>query len=148
MKPIIFLDIDGVLNSVSFRPLDPKGLADWLDPRNVRVLNELIRSTGADLVISSSWRLGRTEGELQAVLASAGCLGTVVGMTPDLQADNRERWEEIWLYLDQHKIPLAGSRFAILDDEFDMDLLSRWHVRTSRLKGLVQSDLSAVLALL
>ena len=145
MNPLIFLDIDGVLNSQNFRPRNPNGLQDWLDIRNVEVLNELVRLSGADLVISSSWRLNRTREELQATLASAGCLGNVIDMTPDLISQNGERWEEIQLYLVQRGIPLKSPGFVILDDEFNMDLLSRWHVRTSRLCGLVRMDIPIAL---
>ena len=64
MKKFIFLDIDGVLNSGSWAKycfdnqyehpeLDPE-----CDPKAVAELNRIIDTTGAEIVLSSSWRFG------------------------------------------------------------------------------------------
>jgi hypothetical protein len=92
MSPIIFLDIDGVLNHRLF--YEEKSQADRykevgpdlcdLDPEKVKLLNELIESAGADVVISSTWRYGKTIDQLQALLDKVGFTGKIVGLTPRL----------------------------------------------------------------
>lgn len=52
---VIFLDIDGVLNTNSDREI----LND-----KVKLLSELVSKTGADVVLSSSWRYGWNQPEL------------------------------------------------------------------------------------
>lgn len=67
MRKIIFLDIDGVLNTKYWynqmsrsTPKDKYGYA--FDPNAVANLKRIIDETGADIVISSSWKsLGLTE---------------------------------------------------------------------------------------
>ena len=54
MKKIIFLDIDGVLNSETY---DKNRTAGAIDPECAKRLNRIIKETNADIVISSSWKL-------------------------------------------------------------------------------------------
>ena len=58
---IIFLDIDGVICT-------PKTDFRYLDIRCVNHLNNIVEDTGAKIVISSSWRYGRTLKGLQNLL--------------------------------------------------------------------------------
>ena len=53
---VIFLDLDGVLNS----SITKAKLGDFIgiDNAKVRLLKKIIDATGAEIVISSSWRLG------------------------------------------------------------------------------------------
>src|SRR5437879_13872640 len=74
---VIFLDIDGVLAPI--RRWDRYG---DLDPACIQVLNEIAARGGADVVVSSTWRYGKTVVELQALLASQGFTGCVVDTTP------------------------------------------------------------------
>ena len=58
--PIIFLDIDGVLNSGDwaeelYKNPNPN-YHNWCDPKAVDRLIEFLQSTGFMLVLSSSWR--------------------------------------------------------------------------------------------
>ena len=55
---IIFLDIDGVLNSVEYRKrIQCTGRVE-MDPQLLSLLADLVNKTGAKLVISSTWRIG------------------------------------------------------------------------------------------
>ena len=65
-RKVIFLDIDGVMNSFSTRPQDPRGLVDFLDPANVAVLNAVVEASGAVVVVTSTWRLTMPFAELRA----------------------------------------------------------------------------------
>jgi len=74
---VVFLDIDGVLAPI--RRLDRYG---DLEPACIGVLNEIVSSARADVVVSSTWRHGRTVAELQAMLEAEGFTGRVVDKTP------------------------------------------------------------------
>ena len=78
---IAFLDFDGVLNSLAFLRRDP-GPLDRLDPTALVLLNVLVQRSGADVVISSSWRLQRSLDELRRLLKQLGFIGNVGGCTP------------------------------------------------------------------
>jgi hypothetical protein len=143
-RKIIFLDIDGVMNSINTRPQDPRGLADFLDPRNVSVLNAIVEATGAVVVVSSTWRLSTSFAALQASFAEAGCVAEIVDVTPDI--DQRQRVLEVAAWLERQATP--PSRFVVLDDDYDMPAFPDKLVRTSKQYGLSPRDLPAVLAIL
>ncbi len=143
-RKVIFLDIDGVMNSVSTRPHAPRGLVDDLDPANVAVLNTIVQATGAVVVVSSSWRLTTPFPALVASFAAAGCLAEIVDVTPDLDPHHRHREVAAWLAAQ----PAPPARFVVLDDDFDMPDFPDKLVRTRKLYGLCARDLPAVLALL
>lgn len=62
LKTVIYLDIDGVLNSDEFAKhcLETEGYdpfdCDDLDPRAIRNLKYIVDNTKASIVLSSSWR--------------------------------------------------------------------------------------------
>jgi len=143
-RKVIFLDIDGVMNSIGPRVQDPRGLVDFLDPGNVAVLNTIVAATGAVIVISSMWRLHTPFPELLASFAAAGCTGQIVDITPDI--DPRERHLEVAAWLAQQAEP--PHRFVVIDDEFDMPNFPDKLVRTRKLFGLGARELPDVLALL
>ena len=143
-RKVIFLDIDGVMNSIHTRPRDPRGLADYLDPRNISVLNAIVEATGAVVVVSSTWRLSISFAGLQASFAEAGCVAEIVDVTPDI--DQRQRLLEVAAWLERQSSPPA--RFVVLDDDYDMPAFPDKLVRTSKQHGLSPRDLPAVLAIL
>ena len=74
---VVFLDIDGVLAPI--RRWDRYG---DIERACIEVLNEIVASARADVVVSSTWRHGKTVAELQAMLEAAGFTGRVVDKTP------------------------------------------------------------------
>ncbi|WP_143140603.1 HAD domain-containing protein [Nannocystis exedens] len=140
---VIFLDIDGVMNNLC-TPSEPErpGLAACLDPDNVAVLNQIVRATGAVVVLSSSWRLSLPLAELRASFAAAGCEAQVVGITPDVDGPRRGR--EIRAWLDAQ--PEPPTRYVAIDDQFDMPELPGRLVKTCRFHGLTTRELPQVLA--
>lgn len=60
---VIFLDVDGVLNSRAFTmwQIENNGHADvdQIDPKEVMLLGQLVKETGAEIVVTSTWRIGR-----------------------------------------------------------------------------------------
>lgn len=143
-RKVIFLDIDGVMNNLGTRPPRRRGLSSWLDPAHVALLNEVVRATGAVVVLSSSWRLSMPLAALRAAFAEAGCVAELVDVTPDL--DSARRGREIAAWLAAQSDPPA--RYAILDDTFDMPELPGKLVKTSRVEGLTRRELPGLLALL
>ncbi len=117
---VIFLDIDGVLNSSAY--FDRIGVGrdglrlpafsgDQIDPEAVGRLNEIVATTNARIVISSSWRLGHTLEELRELLAARGLVGNIIGVTPNLMTDARS--EEIKKWIERH----GATNYVILDDD-------------------------------
>ena len=60
---IIFLDIDGVLNSAKYYKSVNSKKKNWnrFDPNVVKLLKELIEEFNLSLVISSTWRFGAVQ---------------------------------------------------------------------------------------
>lgn len=54
---VIFLDIDGVLNDVHSRTRSPSGFIG-IDDDKVRVLRQIVKQTGAKIVLTSTWKRG------------------------------------------------------------------------------------------
>ena len=135
---IIFLDIDGVLAPI--RRWDRYG---DLDRACIQVLNDIVASSGADIVVSSTWRHGKTVAELQAVLDAEGLAGRVVDKTPS-DIRGAYRGDEIAAWLAEH--PVAG--FVIIDDHADMGELRSHLVLTEPGYGLRPPDASRAVAIL
>ncbi|WAS98257.1 HAD domain-containing protein [Nannocystis punicea] len=141
---VLFLDIDGVMNTLS-SPVDPAiGLTSLLLPGCVAALNRVVQATGAVVVVTSTWRLTMPLAELRAHFRAAGCVAEIVDVTPDLDAPRRDREIAAWLAA-QAEPPRA---YCILDDDRDMDGLPGRLVRTDSRRGLGDDELPRVLALL
>ena len=76
-RRVIFRDIDGVL-----APIRRWDRYEDLDPACVEVLNEIVADGGAGVVVTSTWRHGKTVAELQGVLQAQGFAGLVLDETP------------------------------------------------------------------
>jgi hypothetical protein len=129
---IVFLDFDGVLNSRRFY-LERPSSEFKLDSVAVDRLNRLIQCSGANVVVSSTWRLGRSIRELQKVLGSYGFEGKVIGRTPQL--NNCYRGFEIREWVADHP-DVDLESFVILDDDADMVDLALRQVQTNHNFGL------------
>ena len=77
---LLFLDIDGVLNTDADVGLDRDALRSDL----IALLNTVLTVTGAVVVVSSDWRLHHTVDQLSDMLKSKGFTGTIVGATSRL----------------------------------------------------------------
>jgi HAD domain in Swiss Army Knife RNA repair proteins len=137
-RRVIFLDIDGVLAPV--RRWDRYG---DLDPACIRVLNEIAARGRADVVVSSTWRYGKSVAELQTMLETAGFTGRVVDKTPT-GAAGADRGDEIAAWLAAHAV--AG--FVIIDDHVDMGELAPHLVLTHPAHGLRTDDAPRAIATL
>lgn len=160
MKPLVFLDFDGVCNSAEFRARF--GFVEPLEPECLFDLLSLLNQTGADVVISSSWRCdngwntleGMKENFVRAAI-EAGCpVGVAqriadrfIGMTLDFCSKNRA--EEIfeWLWANEHTGP-----FVVLDDDKEIfqapEIFMDRIVFTNDRLGITQSDVQIAIELL
>lgn len=137
VRPVVFLDVDGVLNHVG---------CNWetnavhsIDPACVQQLRRILDNTGAHIVLSSVWRLSRSS--LDA-LAVAGV--PVWDLTPVLDDGLERRAGEIRAWLDAHP---GITQWAVLDDEIDADLRDGSFFRTDFMDGgLTEQIATEVLA--
>lgn len=137
-RRVIFLDIDGVLAPI--RGWDRYG---DLDPACIGVLNEIVVEGRAEVVVSSTWRHGRTVIELQAMLDARGFIGRVRDKTPT-GTPGAYRGEEIAAWLAEHAV--CGC--VIIDDHADMGPLRSHLVLTQPARGLQPADAPRAIALL
>ena len=149
MNKIVFLDIDGVLviRSCFSKPL-VRGF--WLGPCQpfdlncVRQLNRITATTGADIVVSSTWRHGNEERflELKKFLRTQGVNAKVLGRTPNL---NTFRGLEIQKWMKDNS---WEGNIVILDDDEDMDVLVHRLVKTDMIEGLTPRLADRVISML
>jgi len=148
MKSYIFLDIDGVLNGHKNYQEHDEAEAEangYSIPddhvRHLQVNQEvdlLARIAGAEVVVSSTWRLLYRNHwqDLIDLLRRRGLTATIAGATPNLSISTHmaERGDEITAWLMKH----AGekARIVVLDDDSDMTAVKWWHVRTETSVGL------------
>jgi hypothetical protein len=135
---VIFLDIDGVLAPIS--RWDRYG---DLDPACIQVLNEIVARCQADVVVSSTWRYGKTVEELQAMLHAQGFTGCVIDKTPT-GMHGADRGEEIAAWLAERDV----SGYVIIDDHVDMGALHGRLVQTHPAHGLQPADAPRAIAML
>ena len=137
-RRIVFLDIDGVVAPI--RQWDRYG---DLDPACIQVLNEIVARGRADVVVSSTWRHGKTVAELQEMLEAEGFTGFVLDKTPT-GAPGADRGEEIAAWLTEH----AVGGYVIIDDHLDMGELRSHLIQTHSARGLQPADAPLAIAIL
>lgn len=150
---VIFLDMDGVLNSTHFfRSKDDAGLVEYsqsddffrgmIDPVAVGVLSEIATKSGAALVLSSSWRNVITLEDLEPMLREAGYRG--LGFVGKTDSRGAHRNEEIRRFLIQHP---EIKRFLVLDDTKDAHIPGHT-ILTSPATGLLPTHVRPALNVL
>jgi predicted transcriptional regulator len=166
---ILFLDIDGVLNSDSWYKTEKWKLlykkygvdqADF-DPKLVQKLNLIVQSTDCEIVISSAWRLTFSIEEIKNFLTNSGFLyrDKMFDKTPSLMykkySSNKiyneinprieGRGSEIDAWLREHK---EIESFVIVDDNSDMKPHMDKLVKTSIRHGLQDKDVEQIIKIL
>ena len=148
VSPIIFLDLDGVLNTGTYTDcwLGNSELLPGYTDRDrfglhftrsaVAYLEELIRETTAEVVISSSWRY---EGMpfLEALWTVRRLPGRLRGMLPLLEDEGYDRGSCLAAWLAEHPV----DKYVIIDDTNDFSEAQQPHlVLTDPARGI---DLTA-----
>jgi hypothetical protein len=163
MNKYLFLDIDGVLNSVRYMTAttdailkaetkDDQALS-WLDPEAIALVNRIVNETGCEVILSSSWRIVHRMSEVTEYLAKKGAAFTLSGRTPHgvVTEDGNTCWHrgaEIRYWLEANaKHPFV---FAILDDDrFDIiDYFPVQFVNTHGDSGITEADALKVISIL
>lgn len=132
---VIFLDIDGVLNSSEYfeRTKDNKLSRIELDIKCLKILKEVIDETKAYIVVTSSWRLLKGFENTKKYLKEFGI--DIHDVTKSIYGN---RGEEIREYLNNYNI----DKFVILDDEIfpDFNELKNYLVKTSFYNGGLKEE--------
>lgn len=131
---VIFLDVDGVLNSDEYiaRTIKEKTLGIFadVDTNKIRLLQQAIQSTGANIVLSTSWRYSKRIGSLKELLGLYGIY------TDSIPCINQERGTEIRAWLNEHP---EVEDYVILDDEvhdtFDDEMMEKL-IKVSEKEGI------------
>ena len=120
MLKVLFLDIDGVLNSQDFfnkrydlikDGIHPNYPYTEFDPLSIKELNRILDNTDAKLVVSSSWR---HDPNLNNTFKEVGISHDIFDITPYL--GNVDRGFEIEKFIKDNNVEV----YAILDDDTDM----------------------------
>ena len=146
LGPLVFLDIDGVLNRTV------KATHVRLDDDLCARLQRLVATTGAKIVLSTFWR--EHMDYVAYVLRRQGIAADVVGRTPGEPTSaaydgTRPRGDEIREYLEARCGP--GCAYVILDDRDDAargDAQRARFVRTDPASGLTDEDVRRAAAIL
>lgn len=132
--PILFLDVDGVLNKCG---------GQGLDSEKVALLKTILDATSARVVLSSTWRKQREN--LRRVIQMLDGIGhELESVTPVEDKQTSGAWgpaiwtaptrgQEIQAWLDAHP---KETRFIILDDDPDLGSLLPLAVGTNSFEGL------------
>ena len=147
MKPVLFLDFDGVINSMRSR--HKLGWNQFSRPMVERV-NRIVQATGCKVVVSSAWRLRSAEDgpepsvdRMRRILGENGFIGDVIDVTPGSLTGYRGH--EIQKWLDKH--PGYGP-FVILDDSSDMEPFMDRLVQTEDAIGICSVHVDLAIELL
>lgn len=160
MRKVLFLDFDGVLNPKWWdggKPSDKYGVL--FEAKAVANLEKIIAETGADIVISSSWKcMGLSE--LQKLWRERKLPGRIIDITPDLLSEELllnpdlnnddvlyNRGCEIKGWLSKHSDDV--SNYAIIDDMDDILPEQQTHfVLTNEEIGLTEGNAAQAIMIL
>lgn len=152
-KPIIFLDFDGVVETI-YWDKDEKGVycynvhkhnhEELNNKQAIGWLNELYARVPYDVVITSTWRMGMSVAKLQHLLIISGFNPDikVIGKTPVLFQD---RGMEIQKWMDENNYK---GQFIIVDDDADMNHLLPQLIQCDTYVGFSLHDFQKALQLL
>jgi hypothetical protein len=175
---VIFLDIDGVLNSEKYAlelearhralghtdPARPKRettcdcfkLYHQIDRAAVARLNRVIAEAGAKIVVSSTWRKLFDLPELHRILSEHGLVGEIVGVTPEGHKEpgltemygHPDRMERGYEIDYWLRQHPEVDRFVILDDGSDMAMHGSRLVQTDCEDGLCDEHVELAIRML
>lgn len=158
--PFLFLDIDGVLNSMRYWD-EKKARGEpgplGIDPTATAHLQRIVDETGCQIVLSSTWRLGPpgTLSNVRGQLIAAGMRHPcpLISRTPDLSQPHKpgsdlwmavKRGDEVKHWLDECRYT---GPYVILDDDSDFHE-GQPLVRTTFKEGLTAAHADRAIAIL
>lgn len=163
MSKVLFLDIDGVLNSNFWNDSHQTEISDGtlIDEEKIRLLADLVKETGAKIILHSGWRFW-FDTELKPLCIEAKKLGELLekenlyidGVTPDLTTEKIRKTkkfslvkaDEILLWLSLHN---NAAGWVVLDDlDLHNDQIRRHQVKTDPTIGLTLEDVKQAVKIL
>jgi hypothetical protein len=149
---VLFLDIDGVLNSSKFihenqekiinmTSLLSRGTAE-IDPICLTRIRKVVETTGCQIVISSSWRILHPLDEIKDMLKELGWEAPIIDITPRKRSGIRG--DEVKAWLNDH---LEVKQFACVDDDSDFHPDQNL-VQTSWENGILDSHVEMLINIL
>lgn len=136
-KALLFLDFDGVLNSDAYFAKNPDARGNGnLDPKAVARLCKFVTEADCHVVVSSSWREGRSLRELQEILVERGFIypTRIIGKTAKIRG--APRGQEIRRFMKN----FPACPFVVFDDDDDMDPVTHYLIQTDPRVGLSVKD--------
>jgi hypothetical protein len=137
---IIFLDVDGVLNRCQFAEQWPNA-RPCLEADLIFLLQKILTSTDARIVISSTWRKHSHLMKFLKTMLGPQFSELIIGATPVMEFRSGAIWcaaargQEIQQWFNSHP-EYAVDQFIILDDMNDMQHLTARLLRTHWPVGL------------
>ena len=108
---VLFLDHDGVICLArqwgSRRSKSSREAGEFFDkfcPKAINVLNEIIKETDCEIVVSSDWRKYKDLDYMQEMYAKRGIIKIPIGYTTVFSDSDPDIWEETKEYKDYYKI--------------------------------------------
>lgn len=149
---IIFLDIDGVLNTDKWEahmlsqrlPMEDE-FGIFFDKEAINNLAKIITVTKAQIVIHSTWKLGKTIDWLQLLWKKRSLPGNIAGITPDIPPFY-SKMDEIATWLADN--PYI-SNYVILDDEDEFSSYQCQHlIRVDSAIGITEDNANEAIRIL
>lgn len=162
MKPLIFLDIDGVLNHPGCYERFEKAMENLsleeaeryydndihvellFDETCVKHLNTITTEVDAEIVLSSSWRhrYWNKRDRFHNLVKRIDVKAPIIDFTPSRGTGGHQRGDEIRTWLRANR---KETQMVVLDDDDDMLAVKKWFVQTDATCGL--NEISAKKAL-
>lgn len=165
-QKIIFLDFDGVLNSVRSVVADKKcvnalnakhailaghTITSGFDPIAVKLIWRIMEQTDAFIVVSSAWRKTINLSDIRNIFHTEfgwpdGGDERIIGVTG--RRDNGFRGHEVQDWIDNHTVGIRNFQYIIIDDSGDFhDHQFKRFVQTDPYNGLSYEDYKKALQL-
>lgn len=145
-KPLMFLDIDGVLNNTA-------SAADGIHilPEKVKLVDRIVREANADIVISSSWRKLHSLEVIREILWCAGLVlahHRIIGKTPTVAEVGSIRGDEIKAWMDRNGYSRLHPHLIIDDDSDFYPYQREQHLQTLNECGILHEHIPDAIACL
>lgn len=141
---VIFLDVDGVLNSETFMIDNPNAMfKNILSESAIDLLRRIVDETGAKIVLSSSWR--RIKMNMIHLTKQLFAHGISIHSSTPYSIELRNRGDEIGAWLREHP---EVTNYVILDDDDDMGEHMSHLVQTTWKHGLEEKHVEEAVRLL
>lgn len=160
---ILFLDVDGVLNSQAWFDALPQSasglvvldkLIDRIDPEAVARVNQITDATDAQIILSTNWIYEGNAGlaDTKTTLRQAGLKAPFWGATGctvrkmSLHSRAGEIGMTLWRMQEEAHSPVTG--FVILEDEHPLKGFELWTIHTTWEHGLLDEHVEKAIAIL